>query len=428
MNAIIVTIGDEILIGQIVDTNSAWIAEKLNMAGIQVLAKRSIADRHEDIVQNLEELIGKTDLVLITGGLGPTKDDITKNSLNTFFGGKMVRNEEVMQHIETLFKLRGYRVTEVNRMQADIPDTCIPLRNLAGTAPGMWFEKQGTIFVSMPGVPYEMKGIMENEVMPRLEKIGTGNLVVHKTLMTQGIPESYLSALISDWEEQLPAHIKLAYLPRPGIVRLRLTANGSDRKVLEEELEKEAGKLLKIIPEDIYAFEDITLEKAIGDLLRERHLSISTAESCTGGTVASMITSIPGSSDYFKGSVVAYGNHIKTKVLGVDERDLSLHGAVSEQVVKTLARGVRELMDSDYGIATSGIAGPDGGTEDKPVGTVWIAVSGPEIEVALLYNFGENRGRTITRASITAINMLRKSILGYDIHRYNIAEKKILKP
>ena len=424
MNAAIVTIGDEILIGQIIDTNSAWIAEKLNMEGIEIVENRSISDKHESIVTCLKDLEHKFDLVVITGGLGPTKDDITKNSLNEFFGGKMAENSEVLQDIESLFKARGYKVTDLNRLQATIPDNCIPLRNSSGTAPGMWFERNGTIFISMPGVPYEMKAIMENEVLPRLRKIKGNTVIIHRTTMTQGIPESYLAAKLRHWESAIPDHIKLAYLPRPGIVRLRLTAKGEDRNKLEQELQLEVDKLLNIIPEDVFAFTDTTLEQAIGELLEKKQYTLSVAESCTGGRISSLITSVPGSSGYFKGAVVAYSNELKLKMLGVDKDLLEKHGAVSEEVVLQMAEGIQKLANTDFGIATSGVAGPGGGTKEKPVGTTWIAVYGPGIHTAKLYNFGEHRGRTIERASLTALNMLRKSILGFSLQTVNNPEKK----
>lgn len=413
MNAVIVTIGDEILIGQVIDTNSAWMAEKLNTYGVEILESRSISDKEEAIMATLHDLEGKTDLVLITGGLGPTKDDITKTCLNNYFGGQMKENPEVLKNIEELFQARGYKVTPLNRLQATIPDVCVPLRNISGTAPGMWFERNHTIFVSMPGVPYEMKGLMENEVLPRLEKLNHDQVIIHRTTMTQGIPESYLAAKIKGWEEALPSHLKLAYLPRPGIVRLRLTARGKNKDVLESQLQEAVDKLLEIIPEDIFAFEDISIEKAISELLKEKNLSVGTAESCTGGRISSMFTSVPGSSKYFLGGVIAYSNEVKTGLLRVNPELIVKHGAVSEQVVRAMAEGIRKFTGADYGIASSGIAGPDGGTETKPVGTTWIAVSGPEKTAARMFNFGEDRGRTIERASITAINMLRKSILAY---------------
>lgn len=415
MKTAILTIGDEILIGQIVDTNGAWIAESLNMMGIEVAEKRTISDRDTSIRSALMDFEGKVDAVIMTGGLGPTRDDITKKSLNEYFGGNMVENKEVLKHISELFHRRGYRMSELNRLQAVIPDSCTPLRNSQGTAPGMWFEKSGTIFISLPGVPYEMKTLMKEEVILRLGEKINGNIIYHRTLMTQGIPESFLAAKIGDWEDNLPSNIKLAYLPRPGIVRLRLTAFGKDKESLNVLLEEEIDKLLKIIPEDIFALEEIALEKVLGDMLREKGLTLATAESCTGGRIASMITSVAGSSDYFKGSVIAYSNEIKHKILGVSMDILQEKGAVSRKVVEEMARAIRKIFSTDMAIAISGIAGPGGGTDDKPVGTTWICVSSQEKCIVKRFKFGDHRGRNIEISSITALNMLRKMILGYSL-------------
>ena len=415
MNATIVTIGDEILIGQIVDTNSSWIAEQLNLTGIQVNEIRSISDNHNAIIKALADLESNVDLVVFTGGLGPTKDDITKKSLAEYFNSNMVENEDVLKHISELFKKRGFNLTETNRQQAILPDNCIPLKNGSGTAAGMWFERSGTIFVSMPGVPFEMRGIVKDELLPRLQKLINGNIIIHKTIMTQGIAESFLAARIRHWEEDLNTAVKLAYLPRPGIVRLRLSAIGRDRDELNALLETEVSKLLKIIPNDIFSFEDTSLEKVLGELLSKKGLTVSTAESCTGGRIASAFTSIPGSSAYFIGSIVAYSNDIKVNNLKVNQTDIEKYGAVSEKVVRQMAENIRLQTKSDFGIATSGIAGPTGGTEEKPVGTTWIAVSSAEKCISKRYNFGEHRGRTIERASLTSLNMLRKTVLGISI-------------
>ncbi len=417
MTAAIITIGDEILIGQIVDTNSAWIAESLNLVGIRILEIRSIADRHEDILSTFTAFEGKTDLVVITGGLGPTRDDITRQALNEYFGGNLRENSEVLEHILKLFRARGYRMSEMNRRQAVIPDNCTILENEEGTAPGMWFEKGGTIFVSMPGVPFEMKSIVSRQLIPRLAERMNGSIIVHKTIMTQGIPESYLAATISEWELALPQNIKLAYLPHPGLVRLRLTAIGENREELNDLLQTETEKLLKIIPDDIFSLKESTLERTVGELLASRSLTVSTAESCTGGTIASLITSIPGSSAYFKGAIVAYSNKIKISELGVDEVLLREKGAVSREVVEQMAERIREKFGTDYGIATSGVAGPSGGSADKPVGTVWIAVSSGEICYSRRFLFGENRQRNIDRSSLAALNILRKMILGLSLKR-----------
>ena len=415
MTAVIITIGDEILIGQIVDTNSAWIAENLNLVGIDVKEIRSISDKRGHILASLADFEGKADVIIITGGLGPTRDDITREALKEYFGGNLVENKEVLTHIENLFRIRGISISEVNRKQAVVPDTCQVLENAEGTAPGMWFEKGGSIFVSMPGVPFEMKSIVSRQLIPRLAKMMNGHIIVHRTVMTQGIPESHLADTVSEWELALPKNIKLAYLPHPGLVRLRLTAIGEDRQDLNKLLQVEIDKLQKIIPEDIFAVEDTNLQSVIGKLLRERQMNVSTAESCTGGTIASMITSVGGSSDYFKGSVVAYANEIKTSELGIETELLEKHGAVSQEVVELMAERVRQKFKTTHGIATSGIAGPSGGSDEKPVGTVWIAVSSTEKTVSRRFLFGEHRQRNIERSSLTALNMLRKMILGYQI-------------
>ena len=415
MEAVIITIGDEILIGQVIDTNASWIAEHLNISGIEVKEKRTVSDSDAAIRKALSDYEGKTDLVILTGGLGPTRDDITKNSLNKYFEGNLVENSEVLDHIYKLFSRRGYKVSELNRKQAVIPDNCIPLKNSSGTAPGMWFERSGTIFISLPGVPYEMKGLMTEEVLPKLGEKMNGNLILHRTLMTQGIPESFLAARIKDWEYSLPENVKLAYLPRPGIVRLRLTAIGQDRNELNELLENEIFKLQKILPEDIFAHEDISLESVLGELLHKYAYSLSTAESCTGGRIANLVTSVPGSSAYFKGSIVAYSNQVKQEFLDIPEDIIKKYGAVSQEVVELMANNAREKFNTTYSIAVSGIAGPSGGTEEKPVGTTWICVSSKKKSISKSYKFGDHRGRNIEISSITALNLLRKMILDYDL-------------
>jgi nicotinamide-nucleotide amidase len=411
MNAAIITIGDEILIGQIVDTNSAWIAENLNLLGIKVDEIVSISDDSGHIKETLNRYEGNKDLIIITGGLGPTRDDLTKNTLAEYFNSRMVFNTEVLAHIERLFGQRGIRISEINRLQAMLPDNCKVLENPSGTAAGMWFERGGSIFISMPGVPYELKDIWFQSLLPELKPLLTGNLILHKTIMTQGIPESILSDRIKDWEEALPPDIKLAYLPRPGIVRLRLTAVGKSRENLKESLEVEVHKLLKIIHNDVFSLEDSSLEKVVGNLLLIKHLTLATAESCTGGAIAKLITSIPGSSGYFKGSIVAYDNTVKEELLNVSADSIKMYGAVSQQVVEEMANGIRNRIGVDFAIATSGIAGPDGGSDEKPVGTTWIAISSAEKTISKRYLFGEHRGRNVEKASLSALNMLRKMIL-----------------
>jgi nicotinamide-nucleotide amidase len=411
MNAAIITIGDEILIGQIVDTNSAWIAENLSLLGINITEIRSIPDKREQIIRTLKEFNQSVDLVIISGGLGPTSDDITKASLNEYFGGQMLEAPEVLNHIIDLFNKRGFVLSETNRLQAIIPDNCIVLRNPSGTAPGMWFEKANTIFVSLPGVPFEMKDIFMLDLLPRLTERINGAMIYHRTVMTQGLPESFLAAKIKSWEESLPENVKLAYLPRPGIVRLRLTAMGTTKNELEQLLQIEIDKLHKIIPKHIFSFRDEALEEVVGRLLKNYGMTLCTAESCTGGRIANLITSVPGSSAYFRGAIVAYDNEIKMNELSVEESVLLNLGAVSDKVVEQMAEGVRKKFNCDYGIGVSGIAGPSGGSLEKPVGTTWIAISSTKKTVSKMFNLGEHRGRNIEKASINALNMLRVIIL-----------------
>jgi nicotinamide-nucleotide amidase len=414
MNAAIITVGDEILIGQITDTNSAWLASKLNLLGIKVDEIISVSDSPGHIVESLSRYIGKKDLILITGGLGPTKDDLTKKTLSEYFGMELKLRPEVLKHIENLFSTRSIRISESNRLQAMLPENCKVLHNPSGTAAGMWFEKEGSVIISLPGVPYELMDIYSQSLLPELQKIKKGSIIVHRTIMTQGVPESILSDRISSWEDALPANIKLAYLPKPGLVRLRLSATGDSADELNELLEVEISKLLKIIDKDVFSTVDMPIERVIAGLLTQRSQSISTAESCTGGTIASMITSVPGSSKYFKGGIIAYDNDVKTGILKVKQESLSDHGAVSQKVVEEMAISVREILNTDFSIATSGIAGPDGGTAEKQVGTVWIAVSSGEKTISRKFLFGEHRGRNIEKASQTALNMLRKMILALD--------------
>lgn len=410
MTAEIITIGDELLIGQVVDTNSAWMAEKLNELGILVRQITSISDDREHILNTLREASQRAEVILITGGLGPTKDDITKTTLCEYFGSTMVFSETAYEDVRHLFRSRGLPVTGLNRGQAMVPECCTVIPNHNGTAPGMWFEKNSVIYVSMPGVPFEMKALMTGEILPRLES-KSENAIMHRTLLTEGIGESFLADRIESWENQLSSHIKLAYLPQPGIVRLRLSARGTDKKKLGDELQKAVDGLLPLAGEFIFGEGDDTLEEVVGKLLREKGCTLATAESCTGGYIAHLITSIAGSSDYFKGSVVAYANEIKEKLLGVKPRTLAQHGAVSSETVKEMAEGARERFTVDYAIATSGIAGPSGGTPEKPVGTTWIAVASPLGTVTRKFILGDHRGRNIQRAAISALSMLRKIMI-----------------
>jgi nicotinamide-nucleotide amidase len=410
MLAEIITIGDELLIGQVIDTNSAWIAEQLNMAGIKVHQITSISDNQEHILQTLKEASSRVQLILITGGLGPTKDDITKQTLCKYFDTSLVFSEEAYKNVENLFYHRGVKVTEVNRQQAMVPANCIVLPNVNGTAPCMWFEKENCIYVSMPGVPFEMKAIMEQEVLPQLLK-KQNQVIIHRTILTEGVGESMLASIIETWEDALPEFIKLAYLPQPGMVRLRLTAYGNDREMLQDAVSKAEKELYPLAGKYIFGFDNDTIESVIGQLLRQKGMTLSTAESCTGGNIAQLITSIAGSSDYFKGSVVAYSNEIKEKMLGVPHQTLVDHGAVSEQTVIAMAEGIRKKFETDYSIAVSGIAGPGGGTDEKPVGTTWIAVATPTGTTARKFLLGDHRGRNIRKASVAALNMLRGKLI-----------------
>ena len=411
MKAELITIGDEILIGQIIDTNSAWMGQQLNLHGIEVYQVTSVHDNHDHILKALSDAEKNADLVLITGGLGPTKDDITKECLCEYFGTKLAYYSEVFEHVKSLLSARNVTINQLNRDQAMLPASCTVLHNSVGTASGMWFERNGTIFVSMPGVPFEMEAIMTEEVFPRLIKLGILESIVHKTILTLGLPESMLAERIEHWENALPNFIKLAYLPSALAVRLRLSAYGTDRAMLETEIDKQVKELLTIIPENIFGFDDENMALVIGRILVATSKTLSVAESCTGGNIAHMITSNPGSSAYFKGGVIAYSNEIKIKLLDVPSEMIEKHGAVSQQVAEGMAIGAQKALNADYSISTTGIAGPDGGTAEKPVGTVWIAVAGPSGVKSEKFIFRHNRERNIIRSTQTALNLLRTLIL-----------------
>lgn len=411
MKAAIITIGDELLIGQTIDTNSAWMGAELSKSGFDVFRIVSIHDRKEDIIYSLNELSGKCDVVLITGGLGPTSDDITKQTLCEFFNTHLIVDEDVLKMVEEMMKRRNFSMNENNRRQAEVPEICRVLKNESGTAPGMWFEKDGTIFISMPGVPNEMKYLMTKYVLPELNSRFTSQVIIHRNIMTYGIFEAKLAEILTDFEAALPSNIKLAYLPASGVIKLRLTGTGAEEKPLAEMINMQVKNLYRVIPEAIYGENEESLEMTIGRLLREKNYTVSTAESCTGGEIAHLITSVSGSSDYYKGSVVAYSNSIKTELLGVNEKLLNKHGAASEEVVCEMAAGARKRLDTDYALATSGIAGPGGGTESKPVGLVWIAVASEKGIVAEKRVFGIDRIMNIKRFSLAALNLLRKQII-----------------
>lgn len=410
MTADIINIGDELLIGQVINTNASWLAERLNSIGIKVRQVTAISDSGTHITNTIDDAFAHSGLVVLTGGLGPTKDDITKLVLARYFNSPMIMHEPTLQHVEHFFRQRGRKITELNRKQAEIPACCQPLPNSNGTAPGMWFEKDGKILVSVPGVPYEMKALIDDHILPRLASMINGDVIIHKTLLTHGLGESFLADLIAGWENNLPSNIRLAYLPQPGIVRLRLTATGNEKSRLEKMLENQLEQLKKIIPDVIFGYDADTLESITGKLLHKSNATICTAESCTGGYLAHMITSVPGSSAYFKGSVIVYSNELKTSLLGIDSGLLNDHGAVSREVVEEMARQARNRLNSTYALAISGIAGPGGGTPEKPVGTVWIALAGPEGLNTKHFLFGNNRERNIHITALSALNLLRTSL------------------
>ncbi len=411
MKAAIITIGDELLIGQTIDTNSAWIGSELSKSGFDVFRITSVHDKREDILYALNEVLGIADVVLITGGLGPTSDDITKPVLCEFFNTKLVENQQVLDMIVEMVNRRSNRMNENNRRQAWVPEACRVLTNAKGTAPGMWFEKDGTIYISMAGVPSEMKYIMTEHVLPELNKRFTSQVIIHRNIMTYGTYEAKLAELLTDFEQGLPENIKLAYLPSSGIIKLRLTGRGNDLLELEKEVSKQADILYRTIPEFIYGENEDPLEKVTGDLLRKKNLTVCMAESCTGGAISHLLTNIPGSSDYYKGSVIAYSNSVKKDILGIPESVLDTYGAVSEQTVKMMAEAGRRVLDTDFCLATSGIAGPAGGSDEKPVGTLWTAVASSHETIAEKFVFGKDRETNIRRFSMAALNLLRKQII-----------------
>ena len=408
MKVSIITIGDEILIGQIVDTNSAWIAKRLNEIGLELSKIYSISDTESAILRTLKRAEEFSDIVILTGGLGPTNDDITKNTLATYFNDTLVRNQEVLAHIKELFKKFGVdEINKLNEQQADLPSTCKVLFNKFGTASGMWFEKDQKHFVSLPGVPHEMKNLMSTYVLPELQARFSVGVVVHKTILTQGVPESILAERLVKWEAELPTSIKLAYLPSENRVRLRLSTRGLDEKLLNDQIEAQIEKLHAIIPELIFGEEQDRLEQRIGSELLKRNATLATAESCTGGYIAHLITRVAGASAYYKGSILAYDNSIKETVLGVKTETLLAFGAVSEQVVEEMALGIKKIMKVDYAVATSGIAGPSGGTKEKPVGTVWTAIAGPNGVQSVKRQMGTERLWNIKRsASASLLDLL----------------------
>ena len=407
MNVEIIVIGDELLIGQVTDTNSGWIARELNHIGWEVTEITTVRDRSREITDALNSSFGRVDVVLMTGGLGPTKDDITKQTLCDYFGGKLVFDESVFANVEAIFRRRKLTMNDSTRNQAYVPNMCTVIQNPVGTAPVMWFERNGKVLVSMPGVPTEMKTVMKEAVISRLrEYFQDHSSILHRTCLVKDFTESRLSETLSDFEAQLPACIKLAYLPTPGVIRLRLTARGDEESYLQKIIDDEFFKLRTILGSHLFCGSDTTLAGALGSILAERGETLATAESCTGGNIAHEITRIAGSSVYFKGSVVAYSNEVKTRVLNVSSEILSGFGAVSRETVLQMVSGVQRLLSSDCAIATSGIAGPGGGSVEKPVGTVWIAVRYGERSEAECFCFEGDREQVIARATQSALLML----------------------
>lgn len=407
----IITIGDEILYGQIVDTNSQWISERLDEIGVRVKRKYSISDKAEDIKEALDESLNRSDVILITGGLGPTKDDITKHTLSEYFGMPLELNKSAMAEVEDVFKRFNKELTDVNRQQAYLPKGCVKITNDRGTAPGMWFDHNGKVVMSMPGVPFEMKAMIENAVIPKIKEQFKLPVILHKIIRTIGIGESWLADMIEDWEEALPDHLSLAYLPRKGQVRLRLTGTHDNLEELENEMEQQVNKVLPIIEKYVFGFGDTEIEEAVGELLKAKGLTVGTVESCSGGFLAHKITSVPGSSEYYRGSIVSYHNDIKQDLLGVNAETLAQFGAVSEETAKEMVQNAQKKLGVDLAVATTGIAGPTGGTEEKPVGTVWVAVAlGDEVYTTKL-NLVGTRQLNIVATATHALDFVRLTLI-----------------
>ncbi len=416
MKVEVISIGDELLIGQTVNTNASWMGMALRDIGANIDYGTVIRDEKSMMRDAFDLAFSRVDVVLVTGGLGPTKDDITKKVLCEYFGTELVQNDEVLAHIRGFFESRGRKMLDVNILQAHVPSNATVLHNNFGTAPGMWFEHEGKILVSMPGVPYEMKSIMTDHVIPRLEDRFELDKLYYRTLQIQGMGESYIAELIKDIEEELRTdELSLAYLPSPGLVRLRVSAK--DTSVNREKIQGYISRIEDLLPKHAFGYEDDSLPEVIGKLLRDRGETVTTIESCTGGAVAAAITSIPGASDYFHGATVTYSDAIKSGVVGVESKTLKQFGAVSQQTVEEMAHGGRTLMNATYGVALSGIAGPEGGTDEKPVGTVWIAIATSEGVFSKKCLFEKDRSRNIRRSVLTALNLLRCEILGLNVEK-----------
>ena len=410
MKATIITIGDEILIGQILDTNSRYISRALNSHGIVVAERTSIGDNRTQIIETLDRALEQSEVVIITGGLGPTKDDITKHTLCDYFGSTLRYDEQEAEHIRAMLEARNIAFNELNRGQAMVPECCTILHNAHGTAPGMWFEREGRVVISLPGVPFEMQHLIDEEVMPRLAIRFELREIVHRTMITFGIAESILAEKIEAWEESLPDHLHLAYLPAPNVVRLRLSAYEVEGKKVRQEIESEFEKLHSIIPNNIAGFEEATVEELVHNILIERGEKLAVAESCTGGVIASKFTAQAGASSYFMCGVVSYSNESKCNVLGVNPASIEQFGAVSEQVAMEMAQGAKVISGANFAISTTGIAGPTGGSKEKPVGTVWIGIATPQKCYATLKNCGTDRSQIISRAAAYAIAMLYEEL------------------
>jgi nicotinamide-nucleotide amidase len=416
VKTILINIGNELLIGQVVNTNASWMAEQLNRAGFNVDEIAVVGDSREAILGILSRTNESFDMIIVTGGLGPTKDDITKQVICEYFETHLVFREDAFRDIEMLFAGRGFPVTPSNRKQAELPEKCTDIPNTLGTARGMWFEKESpeghlARFVFLPAVPFEMKAMMEKEIIPRMKGIFRPQAIVHRTILTQGIGESFLSDRLEPWETKLPTFITLAYLPQPGIVRLRLTGKGDSEEEVTRAVDEEVKKMVAIIPEYIFGEDEERLEEIVGQLLKEKGMTLALAESCTGGYISHLITSVPGSSAWYRGGLVAYTNDLKAGMLDVRPDIIEKYGAVSEPVIREMVNGVLEHFHCDAVIATSGIAGPTGGTDTKPVGTTWIAVYVPDKLVTHKFLFGDERERVIRRAALQALNMLRKELV-----------------
>ncbi len=407
VKAEIIAIGDELLYGQIMDTNSHWISQELDAVGVRVVRKTTVGDNRTDILTAFEEASKRADLILITGGLGPTQDDLTKPLLAEYFGCDIVEVPEAVAAVSSYFLRRGREMTPLNILQGHLPSCCTYVPNPVGTAPGMWFEQKGCYWMSMPGVPHEMKKLVKDFVLPKLAQVFDLPVIYHRLVKTAGIGESWLADLIKDWENALPPHIRLAYLPSLGHVKLRLTAFGTNKEQLQQEVAAQIQAVLPQIEKYVYGYDEETLETAIGKLLKNEGKTLALAESCSGGYITHLITTVPGSSAYFQGSVVPYHNALKEQLLGVNPETLSTHGAVSEATVAEMAEGVRSLFHADYGLASSGIAGPDGGTEDKPVGTVWIACAGPEGVETRKLQLTQDRMLNIQLTGVAVLNLFR---------------------